>query len=77
LEFTPDSKLSRIYFDSGRTDLAEQTLDELIRTNNLFGPSYKLLGTIYNMKGDTELGKKLTDRANDLVDFYPPVDTFN
>ena len=68
-------ELSRIYFDSGRTDLAEQTLQELIRTNNLFGPSYKLLGTIYNMKGDTELGKKFTDRANDLVDFYPPVDT--
>jgi tetratricopeptide (TPR) repeat protein len=68
-------ELSRIYFDSGRTDLAEQTLDEIIRTNNLFGPSYKLLGTIYNLKGDSELGKKLTDRANDLVDFYPPVDT--
>ena len=68
-------ELSRIYFDSGRTDLAEQTLQELIRTNNLFGPSYKLLGTIYNMKGDAESGKKLTDRANDLVDFYPPVDT--
>jgi tetratricopeptide (TPR) repeat protein len=68
-------ELSRIYFDSGRTELAEQTLHEIIRTNNLFGPSYKLLGTIYNLKGDTELGKKLTDRANDLVDFYPPVDT--
>ena len=68
-------ELSRIYFDSGRTDLAEQTLRELIRTNNLFGPSYKLLGTIYNMKGDTQSGKKLTDRANDLVDFSPPVDT--
>ena len=68
-------ELSRIYFDSGRTDLAEQTLQEIIRTNNLFGPPYKLLGTIYNMKGDTELGKKLANRANDLVDFYPPVDT--
>jgi tetratricopeptide (TPR) repeat protein len=68
-------ELSRIYFDSGRTDLAELTLQEIIRTNNLFGPSYKLLGTIYNMKGDTESGKKLTDRANDLVDFYPPVDS--
>lgn len=68
-------ELSRIYFDTGRTDLAEKTLHEIIRINNLFGPSYKLLGTIYNMKGDTELGKKLTDRANDLVDFSPPVDT--
>jgi tetratricopeptide (TPR) repeat protein len=68
-------ELSRIYFDSGRTELAEKTLNEIIRTNNLFGPSYKLLGTIYNLKGDSELGKKLTDRANDLVDFYPPVDT--
>ncbi len=68
-------ELARIYFDTGRTDFAEQTLHEITSTNNLFGPSYKLLGTIYNLKGDTELGKKLTHRANDLVDFYPPVDS--
>jgi tetratricopeptide (TPR) repeat protein len=68
-------ELARIYFDSGRTDLAEKTLEEIIKSNTLFGPSYKLLGSICNLKGDTSLGKQLTIRANDLVDFSPPVDT--
>jgi tetratricopeptide (TPR) repeat protein len=68
-------ELSRIYFDTGRIDLAEKTLKELIKSNNLFGPSYKLLGNIYNLKGDTILGKQFTVRANDLIIFSPPVDT--
>lgn len=68
-------ELSRIYFDTGRIDLAEETLKELIRTNNLFGASNKLLGNIYNMKGDTVLGKQFTVRSNDLVNLSPPVDT--
>lgn len=68
-------ELARIYFDTGRNDLAEQTLKEIIQSNNLFGPSYKLLGSIYNLKGDTTMGKDFTVRANDLINFSPPVDT--
>lgn len=68
-------ELARIYFETGRTDLAETTLKEIIQTNTLFGPSYKLLGSIYNLKGDTTLGKQFTIRANDLINFSPPVDT--
>lgn len=67
-------ELSRLYFDSGKTDLAETKLNELIQSNSLFGPSYKLLGNIYNLKGDTTLGKKFTIRSNDLINYSPPVD---
>lgn len=68
-------ELSRIYFDTGRLELAEETLKELIRTSSLFGASYKLLGNMYNQQGKTDLGKKFTDRSNDLVNLSPPVDT--
>jgi tetratricopeptide (TPR) repeat protein len=68
-------ELARIYFDTGRIELAEETLKELIRTSSLFGASYKLLGNIYNQTGNPDLGKKFTDRSNDLVNLSPPVDT--
>ena len=68
-------ELARIYFDTGRIELAEETLKELIRTSSLFGASYKLLGNIYNKTGKPDLGKKFTDRSNDLVNLSPPVDT--
>ncbi len=68
-------ELSRLYFDTDRPELAEKTLKELIQKDYLFGPSYKLLGSIYNLNGDTIQGKKFTDRANDFIPFSPPVDT--
>ena len=68
-------ELSRLYFDTGRLDFAEKTLNELIKSDYLFGPSYKLLGNIYNLKGDTTLGNQFIVRANDLINFSPPVDT--
>lgn len=68
-------QLSRIYYDKGQMDLAESTLKEIIRNNRSFGPAYRLLGTIYRMKGDLPLSKRYGVRANDLVAFAPPVDT--
>lgn len=68
-------ELARIYFETGRIELAEKTLKDIIQSDDLFGPSYKLLGSIYNLKGDTTLGKLFTVRANDLINFSPPVDT--
>ena len=68
-------ELARIYFETGRIELAEKTLKDIIQSDDLFGPSYKLLGSIYNLKGDTTLGKRFTVRANDLINFSPPVDT--
>jgi tetratricopeptide (TPR) repeat protein len=75
LETYATFELSRIYFDSGRIELAEKTLNGLIQSNNLFGAAYKLLGNIYSMNGDTARGKKFIVRANDLLDLSPPVDT--
>jgi len=68
-------ELSRIYFETGRSGLAEKTLKEIIETNRLFGPAYRLLGNIYSMKGDTSLSEKYVVRANDLLILSPPVDT--
>jgi tetratricopeptide (TPR) repeat protein len=68
-------QLSRIYFDTERSDLAEKILKEIIEANRSFGPAYRLLGNIYSKKGDTLLSKQYGVRANDLLVFSPPVDT--
>lgn len=67
-------QLSLIYIDTGKTDLAEQTLLELLETNKLFGPAYRLLGNIYRTRGDTEEGERYILRANDLMAASAPVD---
>jgi tetratricopeptide (TPR) repeat protein len=68
-------RLSRLYFDTGRFDLAEKTLKEIIEKDYLFGSAYRLLGNIYNMQGNTTAGNSFTIRANDLNTFASPVDT--
>ncbi|MBW6534121.1 MAG: tetratricopeptide repeat protein [Mariniphaga sp.] len=68
-------KLARIYSETGRTDLAERTLKNIIESEYLFSPAYRLLGNIYLTNGDEILGKKSITRANDLVAFTAPVDT--
>lgn len=68
-------ELARLYFDNGQNESAEKILNEIIQRQYLFGPAYRLLGTIYNLNGDEQLGEKYTIRANDLVTFSPPVDT--
>jgi tetratricopeptide (TPR) repeat protein len=68
-------QLSRIYMDTDRMDLAENTLKEILKFYRSFGPSYRLLGNLYYMKGDSALNKYYLTRANDLVDFSLPVDS--
>lgn len=68
-------ELSRIYFETGRIDLAEKTLKEILKVNRTFGPAYRLLGNIYSMKGDIALSNQYAVRASDLLVFSPPVDT--
>ena len=68
-------QLSRIYYETGRFDLAEKTLKEIIGADHSFGPAYRLLGNIYSTKGDTLLSNQYGVRANDLFVFTPPVDT--
>lgn len=68
-------QLSRIYAETGRTDLAESSLRGLIQSNTIFGPAYRMLGSVYSMRGETDLSKLFGVRANDFMAFSPPVDT--
>ena len=68
-------QLAKIYFDSGRMELAEKTLQEIIQTNPRYGSAYRLLGNIYRSRGDEASGSNYRIRANDLMNYAPPVDT--
>lgn len=68
-------KLARIYSETGRTELAEKTLKNIIENEYLFSSAYRLLGNIYLTKGEEALGNKYIARANDLVAFTAPVDS--
>jgi tetratricopeptide (TPR) repeat protein len=50
------------------------TLLEIIDKQMTFGPAYRLLGNLYTMKGNLQLSNIYNIRANDLVDYAPPVD---
>ena len=50
--------LSRIYADTKDYDLAEKTLKEIIDYQRAFGPAYRLLGTIYSIKGADSLSNR-------------------
>ncbi len=68
-------QLSRIYINSNRVELAEQTLKQILLFRRSFGPAYRFLASVYRLKGDSVLSKYNIVRANDLADFTPPVDT--
>lgn len=68
-------QLARIYINSNRVELAEQTLQQIIQFHRTFGAAYRLLGNVYRLKGDSTLSRYNIVRANDLADFTPPVDT--
>ena len=68
-------QLSRIYINSDRTDLAELTLKQILQFYRSFGPAYRFLASVYRLKGDSVQSKYNIVRANDLLDFSPPVDT--
>jgi tetratricopeptide (TPR) repeat protein len=68
-------QLATIYVNTGKDDLAERTLRDLLTEQPSFGQAYRLLGSIYNRKGDQVAGKKYTARAGDLLIYTPPVDT--
>lgn len=68
-------QLSKIYIDNGQAELAEENLKKLIDLHESFGPAYRLLGNIYNMRGDITSGEELYVRADGLYLFSPPVDT--
>ena len=68
-------RLARIYLNSNRLDSAEMILKQIIARQWTFGPAYRLLGEVYNKKGNADLGKKFVARSSDLSDYSPPQDT--
>jgi tetratricopeptide (TPR) repeat protein len=67
--------LARIYADTKQYDLAEKTLKEIIDYQRAFGPAYRLLGNVYNIRGVDSLSSRYLVRANDLPGNPSPVDT--
>jgi tetratricopeptide (TPR) repeat protein len=67
--------LARIYNDTKEYDKAEKTLKEIIDYQRAFGPAYRLLGTIYSIRGEESLSSRFLVRANDLAGNPSPVDT--
>jgi tetratricopeptide (TPR) repeat protein len=68
-------QLATIYIGTGRIDMAEKTLKELILNQRSFGQAYRLLGSVYSIRGDNALSKECISRAADLMIYTPPVDT--
>jgi tetratricopeptide (TPR) repeat protein len=71
----PMYDLARIYMNTGRNDLAENTLKEIIDYQRAFGPAYRLLSNVYSVKGDELSSRSCLVRANDLAENPSPVDT--
>jgi len=67
--------LARIYMATEHVDLAEKTLREIIDYQRAFGPAYRLMGNVYNVKGNDSLSKSYLIRAKDLIIDPSPVDT--
>jgi len=67
-------QLARIYFNTGKLDLSEQILSEILKENRTFGAAYRQLGAIYSKKGNQRLSDKYVLRANDLINYASPVD---
>jgi tetratricopeptide (TPR) repeat protein len=70
-------QLARIYSETSRTDLAENTLKEILVANRTFGPAYRLMGSILSTGGDTLAGSHYVTRASDLMVYLAPVDTLS
>jgi tetratricopeptide (TPR) repeat protein len=70
-----DFQLARIYIDSGRSEMAEAILQDIIRDFPLFGPAYRLLGNIYTTKDDAEAANRYILKANDMTIYSNPIDT--
>jgi tetratricopeptide (TPR) repeat protein len=68
-------ELARLYMATEQTDLAEKTLTDLIDYQKAYGPAYRLLGNVYNIKGDKSLSDRFLVRAKDLTINPSPVDT--
>lgn len=67
-------ELSNIYVETGRLELAEETINKLLGQSDIFGPAYRVLASIYFMKEEKSLGERFSIRANDLLLTSAPLD---
>lgn len=68
-------QLARLYLNTNQIKPAENTLIEIIKNDQTFGSAYRILGSVYRMRGDSLSSRNYINRANDLLDLTSPVDT--
>ncbi len=67
--------LAKSYLNTDQLESSEDILTELINTSKTFGPAYRVLGNLYQIKGDSVSARKYIDQANDLMSVTAPADT--
>ncbi|MHA4845023.1 tetratricopeptide repeat protein [Flavitalea antarctica] len=67
-------QLARLFNQYNQPDSAVELLTQIISAHLNFGPAYRLLGSIYLNKDSISMATRLTVRANDLADYFPPGD---
>jgi Flp pilus assembly protein TadD len=65
----------KITFINRPYENSEDILKELINYSPNFGPAYRLLGSIYQTRGDSVAAKKYIHQANDNIYSTTPADT--
>lgn len=68
-------QLARIYLSTKKLDAAARILKEITDETKSFGPAYRLIGNLYNLRGDSVMSRYYVTRANDLYPYSEPVDT--
>lgn len=66
--------LGRVYVAQGKYDVAERELQQLIREHPRFGSSYRLLGEVYQLRGEQQKSRDAVLRAGDFENYIPPSD---
>jgi tetratricopeptide (TPR) repeat protein len=67
--------LAKLNISTSPNEYAEDMLKEIIINTPNFGPAYRLLGNIYQTRGDSVAAKKNIHQANDNIYSTAPADT--
>jgi len=67
--------MGKLRLSSNQSEPAENLLREVISYYPNFGPAYRLIGSIYQQRGDSVTAKKNIRQANDNIYSMAPVDT--
>jgi tetratricopeptide (TPR) repeat protein len=66
---------AKLKLNSNQMESSEKILREIITNSPDFGPAYRMLGSIYQTRGDSLLSKKFMAQANDNIYSTAPADT--